>query len=111
MQNPTDEIESIITTLTSTQPPTPHLQKTLHPQRHFVPPLLQGPSAQESREKIWGVYRWYTVMSPRILVRILSARNPPYIATCVFSFWRGEMVVYDEESDVRRSRAVFLYSV
>ncbi|KIM87859.1 hypothetical protein PILCRDRAFT_771706 [Piloderma croceum F 1598] len=92
MQNPTLEIPSIITALTSA--PSSHLPLTF--QKYFLPdagfrhPLCRVDRGEGSREKVAGVYEWYRVMSPWNGTNILSVGNELMI-------WR---VVYDEEKDI-----------
>jgi len=74
MQNPTLEIPSIITALTSA--PSSHLPLTF--QKYFLSdagfrhPLCRVDRGEGSREKVAGVYEWYRVMSPWNGTNILS---------------------------------------
>jgi len=105
MQNPTVEIPSVITALTSS--PSSHLPLTF--QKYFLPdagfrhPFCRVDRAEGSREKVAGVYEWYRIMSPWNGAKILS------VGKCVVSwfFWRAEecvlimcILVYDEDKDM-----------
>jgi hypothetical protein len=74
MQNPTLEIPSIITALTSA--PSSHLPLTF--QKYFLSdagfrhPLCRVDRGEGSREKVAGVYEWYRVISPLNGANILS---------------------------------------
>ncbi|THH13713.1 hypothetical protein EW146_g6536 [Bondarzewia mesenterica] len=70
MQNPAREIEGVVKLLTTAA--SPDIQKSAL-QRH---PLVDVPSAPNSRETILGIYQWYRIMSPHLA---LTVNNVAYI--------------------------------
>ncbi|OAX38231.1 hypothetical protein K503DRAFT_175773 [Rhizopogon vinicolor AM-OR11-026] len=71
MQNPKNEIPSIITTLASTRSASALAQtisRYFTPDAQFWHPLCRS----ATREEILGVYQWYRIMSPQTRSRVLS---------------------------------------
>ncbi|EIM84830.1 uncharacterized protein STEHIDRAFT_99669 [Stereum hirsutum FP-91666 SS1] len=75
MQNPADEIASVVKLVTTT--PSPDVQKRALERYYtsdagFRHPLCTVPSAHNSRESVIGIYQWYRIMSPKIELEVNS---------------------------------------
>ncbi|KAK7032415.1 hypothetical protein VNI00_013163 [Paramarasmius palmivorus] len=84
MQNPREELKSVVTLLTTAV--SPDVQKAtaeryLTPDVGFRHPICSVTPGPGSRDSLLGIYQWYRIMSPKIEARV-------------------ESVMYDAENDV-----------
>ncbi|KAK6349662.1 hypothetical protein TWF696_005941 [Orbilia brochopaga] len=107
MENPVEEISSVIQNLTSTK--TPYSLKVLESTLNeyftsdasFAHPLCAIPPAPNSREYILGIYQWYKVLFVNVELEVLSIdfeqpSNKLYVGVrqaCTFRYFKRTATV------------------